>query len=111
LRNSGIDGKKVRVVFNRYSPEEQEVLRETEETLKIDSSFVIPNDYATASESINSGTPMILSAPRTPIAKVFHDMVKALGFGSQEQKEQANWMGRLRGMMNVRGSSKPAQVS
>ncbi len=111
LRNSGIDGKKVRVVFNRYSSEEQEVLRETEETLKIDSSFVIPNDYTTASESINNGTPMILSAPRTAIAKVFHDMVKALGFGPQVEKEQANWMGRLRGMMNVRGSSKHAHVS
>jgi len=111
LRKSGIDGKKFRVVFNRYSSEEQEVLRETEETLKIDSSFVIPNDYATVSDSINNGTPMILSAPRTAIAKVFHDVVKALGFGAQNQKEQANWMGRLRGMMNGRGSSKQAQIS
>lgn len=111
LRNSGIDGKKVRVVFNRYTSEEQEVLRETEETLKIDSSFVIPNDYATASDSINNGTPMVLSAPRTAITKVFHDMVKALGFGFDDPKEQANWMGRLRGMMNGRGSSKTAQVS
>lgn len=111
LRNSGIDGKKIRVVFNRYSSEEQEVLRETEETLKIDSSFVIPNDYLTASDSINNGTPMVLSAPRTLIAKAFHDLVKLLGFGAHDQKNQANWMGRLRGMMNGQGASKPAQVS
>jgi len=111
LRNSGIDGKKIRVVFNRYSSEEQEVLRETEETLKIDSSFVIPNDYVTARDSVNTGTPMIVSAPRTAIAKVFHDMVMAMGFRSQNKIEQANWMGRLRGLMNGRGSSKHAQVS
>ena len=111
LRNSGIDGKKIRVVFNRYSSEEQEVLRETEETLKVDSSFVITNDYVTARDAVNSGIPMIVSAPRTAIAKVFHDMVMALGFGSQDKKEQANWMGRLRGMVNGRGTSKHAQVS
>lgn len=111
LRNSGIDSKKIRVVFNRFSSEEQEVLRETEETLKIDSSFVIPNDDVTARDSVNNGTPLIESAPRTPIAKVFHDMVMALGFGSQDKKEEGNWMGRLRGMMNGRGASKPAGVS
>ena len=87
------------------------MLRETEETLKIDSSFVIPNDYVTARDSVNTGTPMIVSAPRTAIAKVFHDMVMAMGFRSQNKIEQANWMGRLRGLMNGRGSSKHAQVS
>ena len=87
------------------------MLHETEETLKIDSSIVIPNDYVTARDAVNSGMPMIVSAPSTAIAKVFHDMVTALGFGSQDQKEQSNWMGRLRGMMHGRGSSKHAQVS
>ena len=54
---------------------------------------------------------MVLSAPRMPITKVFHDIVKGLGFGSDDPKEQANWMGRLRGMMNGRAASKTAQVS
>jgi pilus assembly protein CpaE len=111
LRNSGIDGKKVRVVFNRYSSEEQEVLRETEEALKIDSSFVIPNDYVTASDAINNGTPMVLSSPRAAVTKVFHDVVIALGYVKHDPKEQGNWMGRLRGMMNGRGASKVTQVS
>lgn len=111
LRNSRIDGKKVRVVFNRYSLEEQEVLRETEEALKLESSLLIPNDYPTASSAVNTGTPIVLSAPRTQISRVFYDIVDILGYGSQEKKEQANWMGRLRGMINVRGTAKPVPTS
>ena len=111
LRNSRIDGKKVRVVFNRYSPEEQEVLRETEEALKLESSLLIPNDYPTASSAVNTGTPIVVSAPRTPIARVFFDIVDILGYSSKDKKDQANWMGRLRGMINVRGTSKPVPAS
>jgi len=107
LRNSKIDGKKIRVVFNRYATEEQEVLRETEEALRLESSMLIPNDYPTASSAINTGTPIVMSAPRTPIARVFTDIVDILGYGFKDKKEQGNWMGRLRGMISVRGASKP----
>lgn len=111
LRNSRIDGKKVRVIFNRYSPDEQEVLRETEEALKLESSLLIPNDYPTASSAVNTGTPIVLAAPRTPLARVFFDIIEILGYDLQDKKEQGNWMGRLRGMINVRGTSKPVSVS
>ena len=111
IRNSGVDGKKVQVIFNRYSAQEIEVLKETESALKLPASWVIPHDYATASSAVNNGLPIVLSAPRTPIAKVFFEIVVALGLNAEEDGNPVNWVGRLRGMMPGRGTQKPVQVS
>jgi len=111
IRNSGVDGKKVRVIFNRYSAQEIEVLKETESALKLPASWVIPHDYPTASSAVNNGLPIVLSAPRTPIAKVFFEIVVALGLRAEEDADQVNWVGRLRGMMPGRGTQKVVSVS
>jgi len=108
LRNSGVDAGKAKIVFNRYSPDEQEVLKETEEALKLKTSWVIANDYPASSEAINTGTPLVLAVPRSPITRAYHDMVVSMGYGDEDQKEPSNWAGRFRAIMG--GRTKPEQV-
>ena len=111
LRASGTNNEKIRIIFNRYSPDEREVLKETEEALKFKTSWVIPNDYPASSGAINSGIPLILSNPKSPISRTFADIVKALGHGGQEKKESENWVGRLRGIMVGRTNTRQAKAS
>ncbi|MEC4679687.1 MAG: AAA family ATPase, partial [Nitrospirota bacterium] len=111
LRASGTDSEKIKVLFNRYAPEEKEVLRETEDALKLKTSLVIPNDYLACSGAINSGTPLVLSVPKSSISRAFSDIVKSLGYGGDEENGNANWVGRLRGLMVGRPKVPQAKAS
>jgi len=111
LRNAGTNPDTIKIIFNRYGPDEKEVLKETEEALKLKTSWVIPNDYPTCSGAINSGSPLVLSAPKSPISKTFSEMVKSLGHGGEEQKGSENWVGRLRGIMVGRTNLRQVKAS
>jgi Flp pilus assembly CpaE family ATPase len=113
LRASGADSEKIKVLFNRYAPEEKDVLMETEDALKLKTSLVIPNDYLACSGAINSGTPLVLSVPKSPISRAFSDIVKSLGHGGDEENgnANANWVGRLRGLMVGRPKVRQAKAS
>jgi len=111
LRNSGVDAGKVKVVFNRYSSDEKEVLKETEDALKLKTAWVIANDYPASSGAINNGTPLVLASPRSPITRAIHDMVVKMGYGEEDNKECSNWVGRLRGIMGGRAKPKQVQAS
>lgn len=111
LRASGATPDKVKVVFNRYTSDEREVLKETEEALKFKTSWVIPNDYLASSGAINSGTPLVLSTPKSPISRAFMDIVKSLGHGGEEINGNANWVDHLRGIMGGRTKVGRAKAS
>ncbi len=101
----------MKVVFNRYTSEESEILKETEEALKCKAFSVIPNDYVVSSAAINNGTPLVTLAPRSQVTKAYHSMVLSLGHRREEKKAQsANWMGRLRSIMVGRGKASQAQA-
>ncbi len=101
----------MKIVFNRYSSDEKEVLTETEDALKLKTSWVIANDYPASSGAINNGTPLVLALPRSPITRAFNDMVVSMGYGDGGKKESSNWVGRLRGIMGGRAKPKQAQAS
>ena len=108
LRGSGCDTDKIKLVLNRYTPEEKEVLKETEEALKFPASWLMPNDYPTASGAINNGAPLVVHAPRSQVAKCFQEMAASLITGNQDKKESTHWVDRLRKIMI--GRSKPRPV-
>jgi pilus assembly protein CpaE len=71
LRAARYPEGKVAVIVNRYEKNQQELLRETEDMLRIRIEGLIPNDFPTASEAIEHGKPVVVQAPKTAIAQWF----------------------------------------
>jgi len=60
---------KVRLIVNRYTNDQKELLTETEKLLELRVAGLIPDDYRTASEALNHGKPLTTMAPRTTIGQ------------------------------------------
>jgi pilus assembly protein CpaE len=86
LRGSGFPPQKIRLIMNRYLSGEKDVLEETEEILKQKAYWLFPNDYPTASQSVNSGKPLIEMAPKTSVGKSYMDF--AHSFDDRPKKAQ-----------------------
>ncbi len=87
LRGSGFPQSKLRLIMNRYLSGEKDVLVETEEILKQKAHWLVPNDYPSVSHSVNSGKPLIETAPKTSVGKSYMDF--AFSFDDQASKPQA----------------------
>ena len=86
LRGSGFPQSKLRLIMNRYLSNEKDVLVETEEILKQKAHWLFPNDYPSVSHSVNSGKPLIETAPKTSVGKSYMDF--ASSFDDQGNKPQ-----------------------
>ncbi len=73
LRGSGFPQTKLRLIMNRYLSGEKDVLLETEEILKQKAHWMVPNDYPSVSHSVNSGKPLIETAPKSAVGKSYMD--------------------------------------
>jgi pilus assembly protein CpaE len=60
---------KVSLVANRYSRHDEELLRHTEESLQHKMVGLIPNDYATVNQAINSGKSLKALAPKAAVTQ------------------------------------------
>ena len=96
LRGSGFPAEKIRLVMNRFLSAEQDVLKETEEILKQKAFWLLPNDYPSASQAVNSGKPLIDVAPRSAVAQSYRDL--ASSFNGQPSKPASK--GSLAGWLN-----------
>ena len=85
-------------------------VKETEEALKCSASWLMPNDYPTASGAINNGVPLVVHAPRSQVAKCFEEPAASLNTGDQIKKESTHWMDRLRGIMVGQSKSRPVHA-
>ena len=97
LRGSGFPQSKLRLIMNRYLSNEKDVLMETEEILKQKAHWLFPNDYPSVSHSVNSGKPLVETAPKTSVGKSYMDF--ASSFDEQRNK--------LRGKSSVLGWLSP----
>jgi len=86
LRGSGFPQSKLRLIMNRYLSNEKDVLVETEEILKQKAHWLFPNDYPSVSHSVNSGKPLVETAPKTSVGKSYMDF--ASSFDDQRNKPQ-----------------------
>ncbi len=96
LRGSGFPAEKIRLVMNRFLSAEQDVLKETEEILKQKAFWLLPNDYPSASQAVNSGKPLIDVAPRSAVAQSYRDLANS--FDGQATKPAGK--GSLAGWLN-----------
>ncbi len=81
LRHLGIDNCKLKIVVSRADAEEEVTLRQVRETLGAPVFWRIPNDYATVLSSINQGTPLVTSSPRTEVARSIKELSGKLRHG------------------------------
>ena len=61
------------IVINRYRSRDAELLKQAESILHMKTSWLIPNDYGTISQSLDEGTPFLQLSPRT---EVTHNYMK-----------------------------------
>ncbi len=106
LRGSGFPAEKIRLVMNRFLSAEQDVLKETEEILKQKAFWLLPNDYPSASQAVNSGKPLIDVAPRSAVAQSYRDLASSLGGQASKPASKgslAGWLNPFKGR-NVQSS-------
>lgn len=98
LRQLGLDNRKLKVVLSRADSDEEVSLRQAREALGAPVFWRIPNDYPTVLSSINQGTPLVLSSPRTEIARNLKELSAKLKSGVQakrQEREAASFLRRV----------------
>ena len=79
FRRLEIDERKFELVVNRHNTKKSGLrIRDLEGTVGLDVSWLVPNDYQVANHSIDAGVPLVVGAPRSKMAKSFHEYVDAL---------------------------------
>ena len=71
--------EKIKLVVNRYLPQENDLLAETEQVLKHKAAWLIPNDYMAVSQAINGGKPIMMVAPKAKLVKSIEQMAASYG--------------------------------
>jgi len=96
LRQLGIDNRKLKVVVSRADADEEVSLRQAREALGAPVFWRIPNDYPTVLSSINQGTPLVLSSPRTEIARNLRELTEKLRSGTETKGKEREALSLLR---------------
>jgi pilus assembly protein CpaE len=88
FRDAHYGSDKVMLVINRYSPRDEELLRNTEDTLKQKVDGLIPNDYVSTNRAMNDGQPLSILAPRAPITQWYLQQGTMFGRNNQENQNE-----------------------
>ena len=91
---AGCPRRKVRIVVNRWSKLADVSLREVEKFFGEPVFGCLPSDYQTVVHSINLGTPLVLSNPRSRISREIKRFSQALSGGAGqtlELKRKRSW--------------------
>jgi len=100
LRGSGVPQSKIDLLITRYLPHEKDVLTETKDILKQEANWLLPNDYASSSNAINSGKPVVMIAPRSPLTKTYQRLAASFLDHAPEPQSSSfwgNWMKSAKG--------------
>ncbi len=84
----GYGRDKVKLLLNRFVPNKSVVVEKFEKSFEYPVFWRIPNDYASVSNSINSGVPLIESAPQSPVTVNLRELAYAMcRMGPEEEIE------------------------
>ncbi len=106
LRGSGFPQSKLRLIMNRFLSGEKDVLVETEEILKQKAHWLVPNDYPSVSHSVNSGNPLIETAPKSAVGKSYREFAHSFEDQSDKSQGKSSVLGWLRPFKS--GKTQPA---
>jgi len=87
--------ERLRVIVNRYNPKSLVRLEDLEETLGIEVSWTLPNDYETVIQAISTGQPLVLQG-HSKYAEELKELARDIVHGAPAAaKESKGLMGRL----------------
>ena len=90
----GYPGKKVRLLLNRWSKQDNLDIPQVEDFLGKSIIGSIPSDYQTVVNSINLGTPLVKSDPRSKVGREIKRVTQLLSMGdeaAEEAKPKRSW--------------------
>ena len=88
FRRLEIEESKFELVVNRHNTKKSGLrIRDLEGTVGLNVSWLVPNDYQVANHSIDAGIPLVIGAPRSKIAKSFHDYVDSVIASAEVETE------------------------
>ena len=80
MRRMGIESTKMKIVVNRYVKKGWDIdPEEVQRALGLKISWMVPNDFKTAIESINFGEPFVIRNPRSEISQSLVGLAQLLG--------------------------------
>jgi pilus assembly protein CpaE len=95
LRQLGIASWKFKVVVARANARDEVNLKAAREALGLPIFWCIPNDYPTVAGSLNEGQPLVLTAPRSEVARSLHHLSEQLVRGGRPApgaKHDSRWI-------------------
>lgn len=100
LKELGYDDSKIRYILNRSNAKTRIDVEDVESILGKHFDYVLPNDFQTAQNSIRTGSPFVIDACHTPLAKELAGVVDGyISPGKVEKQEksdnQGGWLSRL----------------
>jgi pilus assembly protein CpaE len=112
FRQRGYPEEKTWLVLNRAAMKAGVSVADIEERLRVKVRYRIPDDQPLATHSINRGVPIVMSHPKSAVARAVNGFARDLAGGlrtqapdTQEAKAAGGLLGRLR------GRARPAGVS
>jgi pilus assembly protein CpaE len=87
MRNDlGVSKDRLLVVVNRYDKKSEITAEDIRTTLACAEVFLVPNDFRTVSECINTGTPLLIAAQNAAITRAVLTLQLRLGGVAAEQR-------------------------
>jgi len=106
LEGLALDGSRTRTVGNRYSKNDSVTLGDFKRVLGSEPDALVPNDYATAAESVNQGRPIGQVAGGSAIHKAYRqlalDVYAWCGVDAPQPQSAQSIAGRFRGVFSRR---------
>jgi pilus assembly protein CpaE len=94
----GVQGSRLQVLVNRYNKASPVSLKDIAEALRCTDPQKLPNDYAVVSESQNTGVPLEVHAPRSPVTLALRELSQNLiGIEASERSLLKRTFSRLFG--------------
>jgi pilus assembly protein CpaE len=87
MRNDlGVSKDRLLVVVNRYDKKSEITVEDIRTTLAGGEVFLVPNDFRTVTECINTGTPLLMAAQNAAITRAILTLQLRLGGVAAEQR-------------------------
>lgn len=78
FKDRGYPESKIKLLINRYTSNDELLLKDTEENLQHKTFRLLPNDYVAANTAINVGKTIDKISPRSPLTKSYQDLAVSL---------------------------------
>src|SRR5262245_5938543 len=78
LERLGHSGARIRLIANRHSSVDAITDKDVAEFLERKPDFMIPNDFPTTLAAVNRGVSVANVAPRSPLARAYHELAQVL---------------------------------